>query len=226
METLSIQEIFLNALSNIWSGFAAYTPLLVGAVLVLVVGVLIAIGLQGLVIGMLNALKLNDVLKKLKLQPLFEKSGLSLDVAKLIGWLVKWFFIIVFLITAADILQWNEVTMFLRTILFYIPNVIIAVIILLAGLVVAQAVHSLVLHTVSVSGLSSFSGMLSSIAKWSVVVFSFLAALSQLGIASDLIQILFTGFVLMVAIAGGLAFGLGGKDEAGKILEKMRRNLS
>jgi len=221
----SIQDIFLGSFVRIWAGFASFIPRLVGALLMLLVGWMIAVGLQGIVVGVLRALRIDQLLEKMKVHAMFERSGIHFDIIKLLGWLVKWFFVVVFLITAANILEWNQVTTFLQTILFYIPNVIIAVIILFTGMVVAQGVHAFISGAVKASGVTS-AGTLASLSKWSIVIFSFLAALTQLGIASELIQILFTGLVFMLAIAGGVAFGLGGKEEAQRILQQIRKDLT
>ncbi len=189
-----------------------------------VIGWLVAVGLEGLVVGVLRAMRVQNLLERAKLKNIIDRLGVPLDISVIVGWLIKWFFIIVFLITAADILQWTSVTLFLRTILFYIPNVIIAVFILFSGVVIAHAVSVVILHTITASGVAP-AQPLATLAKWSIVVFSILAALTQLGIATELIQIVFTGFVFMVSLAGGLAFGLGGRDEAARIVERIRKSF-
>ncbi|MBI5135084.1 hypothetical protein HZA86_02525 [Candidatus Uhrbacteria bacterium] len=221
----TIAQLLVASFSRLWEGVASSVPNVLAALLVLVIGWMVAVGLEGLVVGLLHAIKIPEGLSKFHPRATFQRLGLSVDVATIVGWLVKWFFIIVFLITAADILQWESVTGFLRTILFYVPNVIIAVIILFAGSVVAQATSAVVLHAVKASGVMPSSPILAAVAKWAVIVFSVLAALSQLGIATELVQILFTGFVFMVALAGGLAFGLGGKEQAGILLERLRKGI-
>jgi small-conductance mechanosensitive channel len=107
----------------------------------------------------------------------------------------------------------------------YLPNVIIAVIILLVGVLVANFTRNVVKSAVEAAKLTS-GDFLSGLSRWSILVFSFMAALVQLGIAEGLIQTLFTGFIAMLAIAGGLAFGLGGKDQAAKVLGKLKRDIS
>jgi hypothetical protein len=69
------------------------------------------------------------------------------------------------------------------------------------------------------------AGTLSAFAKSTIIFFTVLVMMNQLGVAQDLIRIFFTGLVAMVAIAGGLAFGLGGKDTAKEILENLRKKL-
>jgi len=107
----------------------------------------------------------------------------------------------------------------------YVPNVIISVIILLAGILLANFVQRVVKSAVEAAKLQS-ADFLSGIAKWAILVFSFMAALVQLQIAQELIRVLFTGLVAMLSLAGGLAFGLGGKDHASRVLDRLRKDLS
>lgn len=224
MDTPTVGTVLWDSLSRVWLGLVGTLPNIIGAMLIVIVGWLIAVGLEGLVVGVLRTLHIQQLLERAKLRNFIDRVGIPFDMSIVIGWLVKWFFIIVFLITAADILQWASVTIFLRTILFYIPNVIIAVFILFAGVVIAHAVSTVILHTIKASGAAP-ALPLSNVAKWAVITFSVLAALTQLGIATELIQIVFTGFVFTVSLAGGLAFGLGGRDEAARVLENIRKKF-
>jgi hypothetical protein len=108
--------------------------------------------------------------------------------------------------------------------LAYIPNVFVAVIIGLVGTVAARIISDIVKHAVKSIGAKS-ANMLATTAYYAISFFTALVVLNQLGIASDLVRILFTGIVVMIAIAGGLAFGLGGKDIARDILEGLQKKL-
>jgi len=170
-------------------------------------------------------LRLDDLVSRLDLKAALERVGLRLHVGHLLGWIVRWFFVIVSLIAATDILGWEQVTDYLKQVVLYVPNVIIAVIILLAGILLANFVRNVVKSAVEAAQLSS-ADFLSGIAKWAILVFSFMAALVQLQIATAIINTLFTGLVAMLALSGGLAFGLGGKEHANRVLERLRRDLS
>ena len=126
---------------------------------------------------------------------------------------------------ATDILKLVQVTNFLNSIILYLPNVVVAAVILAVAFLVANFVYAVVKGSTKVAGLVSAT-LLATIAKWAIVIFGFLAALIQLGIATSLINTLFIGFVAMLALAGGLAFGLGGKDEAATILRKIRQEIT
>ena len=107
----------------------------------------------------------------------------------------------------------------------YFGSVIVAVAIMLVGSVAANFLHGLVRHALQAGGLRT-SDTLALITKWAILVFTFMAALVQLSIAPDLIRVLFTGLVAMLALAGGLAFGLGGRDQASRFLDRLRRDIS
>jgi small-conductance mechanosensitive channel len=112
----------------------------------------------------------------------------------------------------------------LNEVLLYLPNVFVAVVIALVGFVVARIAHDVVLA--STKGLSpDTSKTVASITRWAIGIFVILAVLNQLGVASDLVRILFTGFVAMIAIAGGIAFGLGGQNSAKEVIEDIRGKL-
>ncbi|PJA64152.1 MAG: hypothetical protein CO160_00110, partial [Candidatus Portnoybacteria bacterium CG_4_9_14_3_um_filter_43_11] len=124
-----------------------------------------------------------------------------------------------------DILDLSEVTVFLKQVLLYIPQLIIAVLILLAAVLIANFLQRLVKASVEAAGLGS-ANFLATVTKWAIMVFAILAALLQLGVVPTLIQTLFTGFVAALVISFGLAFGLGGKDLAAQILEKIKKDIS
>ena len=142
------------------------------------------------------------------------------------GGLVRWFFIVVFLVAAMDVLGLNQVNDFLSNqVLTYLPKVIVAVLLLIAGALIAGALQKLVVTSAKAAELHS-AALLGGVAKWAIWVFAILASLYQLGIVGPLIETLFTGFIGMLAIAGGLAFGLGGKEAAARYVEKLRQDIS
>jgi hypothetical protein len=188
-------------------------------------GLLIASVLETAIIRLSKMLKLDELLEKLEIRQIFNRIGLNMDFGVILGWIAKWFVIILALIIGADTLGWDEITLFLTNVVSYIPSVLIAVIIMLVGLVLGNVVQKVVSASLEAAKMMS-AGFISGIAKWSIIVFSIMAALVQLGIAESLIETLFTGFVAMIAIAGGLAFGLGGKDHAARMLDYIKKDLT
>ncbi|OGL94856.1 hypothetical protein A2348_05205 [Candidatus Uhrbacteria bacterium RIFOXYB12_FULL_58_10] len=218
-------DVIQVSVLGLWNSVLAYLPNVLGALLVFLIGVIVAAVLQTVVVRLVQLLRVDELVGRLELRSSLEKVGIRLHVGKLLGWIVKWFFIIVALVAATDILGWNQVTNYLQEVVLYIPNVIVAVIILLAGILLATFVRNVVKTAVSAAELSN-AEFLSGIAKWAILLFSFMAALVQLQIAPGLINTLFTGLIAMLSLAGGLAFGLGGKDHASRVLDRLRRDLS
>jgi small-conductance mechanosensitive channel len=218
-------EILRDSLIEIWKSFIGFLPTLLAALIVFIIGWLIAIFFGKIVNRIIKTIKLDLLLEKLGFQKALAKAKLKLDSAKFFEELVKWFFIIVFLMTAVDILGLTEVTLFLKSILYYLPNVVIAAIVLLAAALVGRLMQKLVKASADTAGLAS-SGAIAGIVKWAILIFGFVIALTQLGIAPTLIQTIVIGIIAMIALAGGLAFGLGGKDMASRILDKIRQDLS
>jgi hypothetical protein len=133
---------------------------------------------------------------------------------------VKWFLIIVFLLAAANILGLTQVSDFLRDVLLYIPNVVVAAIILIIAALVVDVVERLVRGSVEVMGYRS--GLVGVVVRWSIWIFALVAVLLQLGIAVTLVQTIVTGLVGAIALALGIAFGLGGKSTAEAFLDRVR----
>jgi hypothetical protein len=215
--------IFLS-LETMWGVFVGFIPEFVSAVVILLIGIIIAVGLAKLGRRLVNALKIDMILEKMGFKGPMDRAGMKLDVGYFVGELIKWFLIIVFVLAASDILGLTMVSEFLNNVLLYIPKVIVAVFILLAAIIVASFLERLVKAAVLASNFSHAS-FLATVTRWAVFIFAIFAALVQLGIAPTLINTLFTGFVAMVAIAGGLAFGLGGKEYAGELIDTLKKSI-
>jgi hypothetical protein len=218
-------EVVTSSLQTLWSGFIGFLPKLLGAIIVFIIGWLIAVILGKLAAQIIRALRIDQILEKMGFKKSLERAKLKLDSGKFIGELIKWFFIIVFLMAATDILNLPQVTEFLRRIILYIPHLIVAVLILLAAVLIANFLQKLVKASVEAAGLKS-ANFLGAVTKWAILIFAVLAALLQLGIVPALIQTIFTGLIAALAISVGLAFGLGGKDLAVQILGKLKRDVS
>lgn len=218
-------DVIRFTLQNLWTGFVMFLPNFLGALVIFFVGLVIAAGLSKIVEKLVDALKLDRLLEQFGLGKLLERADLRLDSGRFVGVLVQWFFIVVTLLAVSDILKLGAFSDFLKQVLLYVPNIIIAVLIMLAGVVMAAFLARLVRASVLAARLHS-AHFLGALTKWSVLVFAFLASLSQLGIAGALVNTLIMGFVAMLALAGGLAFGLGGRDVAAAWLEKLRSEVS
>lgn len=198
----------------------AFVPKFLLGLVILLIGIIIASILKQVVLELSKALRVESFLKKYGVPEAKEEFSWTSILAEI----VRWFVIILFLLPTADVWGLPKIDSILNEVLLYLPNVFVAVVIAMIGFVFARIAHDLVLA--SAKGLSpDTSRTVASITRWSIGVFVILAVLNQLGVAADLVRILFTGFVAMIAIAGGIAFGLGGQNSARDIVEDIRKRL-
>lgn len=221
---MNAQYIVQNSLLTLWTGIAGFAPKLVAAVVVFLVGWLVAVLFGKATYYIIRALHIDSALAKVGFRQAWERSGFSLNSAHFFQELVKWFFIVVFLMAATNILGLQEVAEFLKTVVYYLPNVIVAAIILLIGILVAKFLENFVRASVKAAGLAS-ANFLAEATRWAVFVFSLLVALSQLGVAEDIVRIVIIGFVAAGALAIGLAFGLGGVRHADQLITNLRKRI-
>lgn len=218
--TEGIGQTLLDSVNNGVAVVGAFLPKVIAGTIVLLIGVIVASILKHIVLGIFKALKIEGLLRKYSVPEANEEFSWSNIFAEI----VRWFVIIIFLLPTADIWGLPRVVTILNEFLLYLPNVFVAAIIAVVGFVLGSLSHNLILA--SVKGISSnTANRIASVTRWAVNVFVILAVLNQLGVATDLIRILFTGFVAMLAIAGGIAFGLGGQNSAKDIVEGLRKKL-
>jgi len=217
-------SVTVQALQNLWQGFIGFIPVLIGAIIVFVIGWFISIGVGKLI---------TEILKKLKFNQLFEKEGwktalsraeIKVDAAAFIGGIIKWVLAIVFLLAAVEILGFNQFAGFLRSVIEYLPNVIVAALIFVVTVILVDIVEKVVRAAVE-SIKVGYGQMVSAVIKWSIWIFATLAILYQLGVARPFMETLFTGLVAMMVLALGISFGLGGKEVAGEMLQDLKRKL-
>ena len=218
-------NVLQASFQGLWAGVVSFIPNLIVAIVIVLIGWGIASVLQKVVRKFFDTVKLDEALEKAGLGNIVRKSGMNLNSGHFLGALVKIFVIVVFLIAGFDVLGLNQVTIFLQNIVLgYVPQLIIAVLILLVGAVVGDVLQKIVLASTRTAGVTS-AELLGKVSKWSIWVFAILVALSQMGIAGSFIQTLFTGFVVAVSLALGLSFGLGGQDAASDIIKKVRHEI-
>lgn len=202
-------------------GLVGFLQNFIAGLVVLILGIIVAALLKQLVAEVLKALRVENLLKRYGVP---EARG-DLRWSNIIAEIVRWFVILLFLVPAVKVWGVPEATGVLNEIILYIPQVLVATILALVGLVIANLTHDVVLA--SVHGISpETSRVVATVAKWAIVIFVSFGVLIQLGVAADLIRILFTGIVAMLAVAGGIAFGLGGQSSAREVLEDLKKKLT
>jgi len=218
--------IFSVSLSMLCFGFVNFVPGLLGAIILFIVGWILASIIGKAVAQVIAALKVDKLFESAGANSFLERAGVKLNVGSFVGGIVKWFIIIVFLMASLEIIGLTQVNDFLReAVLYYLPKVIVASFVLVIATVIADAMQKLINASAKSMNVRS-ANMLGSITKYAIWIFALIIALSELGIAPAFMQILFTGFIAATAIALGLSFGLGGKEAASKAIEKISDNMS
>lgn len=219
-------DVLAASFQRLLGGILVFIPKLIFAFIVLIIGLFVAITLGRVVMHAIRSLKIDNALRSLGLEEYVERAGWKLDSGAFIGGLVRWFFILVFLLAALDVLQLAAVSMFLsNVVLTYLPQVVVAAGVLLIAAVLGDLASKIVSGAARAARMPS-AGLLGGVAKWAIWVFAIFAALLQLGLFQELILTIVQAFVYMLALAGGLAFGLGGKDAASRYIEKLRQDIS
>jgi len=217
-------SITIQGLEGFWQGFLIFIPKLILALIIFIIGWLIASGIGRLIHEVLKRLQLDKLFQVRKWSSALEKADFDSTPSEFIGAIVKWILVIVFLAISVEILGLNQFSLFLTQVVGWFPNLLAAILIFVATVIIAGFSEKLVkagVHGTKV-GYSKLAG---AIVKWSVWIFGISAILIQLGIGNQLVTILLQGIVAMLAIAGGLAFGLGGKDVAADIWKGMKDKL-
>ena len=215
---MSFEDLSIDvsaAVLNSLAAFINFIPSLIGGLIVFVIGLVIAAVVYRVITAALKAIQVEKYLSKYGITKV---EGREVEWSQILAELARWSIIIIFLIPTLEAWRLGAVNNVLNRVILYIPNVIVAVILALVGLVFAKLAYK-VTFSASRSLGRNLANTVALIAQWSLTVFVAFLVLHQLGVAQELLRILFGGLVAMVAIAGGIAFGLGGKETAQKILQ-------
>jgi hypothetical protein len=203
------------------AAFLLTLPSIVGALLLLIIGWIVAGIVGGLVTRLLRKVGLDTLATKAGITAFLQRAKMKLDAAGLVGGIITWYVRLIFVVMAANAVGITAVSSVLSQIIGFIPNLLVALLILGAFAWLAGVVRNLVTGATESAGVQN-SGALAMLAYATVLGFGIVAAASQIGVAATLINILFTGVVAAVALAFALAFGLGGREEAAQVLKDWR----
>jgi len=212
--TATLMASFRDAFTMILSAI----PRILGFIIIVAIGWFVSSVLARGVIGLLRAIRFDELMQRSGLGDFLNKMGTGLDAAGLVAGLVKWLIRIVVLLVAFDVLGLPAVSDVMRQFLLWLPNLVVAIFVLFIGGIAARALGNVVRGATAEAGFAN-PETLANVTRTTVWAFAIVVAINQLGIATNLITTLFTGFVAALAIALGLAFGLGGRDLASRTLE-------
>lgn len=213
-------------LNTLIENIKTFEPLVRGliAILTIIFGWIIGIVLGKIVRVFLNKIKFNKVIKRLGWKEILEKAELGSDGSKFFGKIVELIIIVIFIMVAFDIAGINYISNLIEKIVAYFPNIVVASLIFIAAVYASDFSYRIVVA--SSKGKFSYSKIIGSASRAIIWIFAILAILLQLKIAPDIVRAIAYGIIAMVAIAGGLAFGLGGKDIASEILKEIKNKFS
>jgi hypothetical protein len=212
------------SLAGALNTFLSAIPRIIGFAVVLIIGWIIAALLARGVEALLHAVKFNDLARRSGFANFVTQMGVKDDSAGVIASVVKWFVRLIALVVAFDTLGLPAVSNVLNQLLLWLPNLVVALVVLVIGGLAANALSRLVRGATAEGGFSN-PDMLATVARVAVWGFTIVVAINQLGIATSLINTLMVGLVGALALAFGLAFGLGGRDRAAQMLDRAGRNI-
>lgn len=222
-----ISGLFTNiegSFQGLWQGLLNVLPNIVLGIIILIVGWLVAIVVSSLVGKFIKVIRLDNVLASAGVKGFFQQAGIKLNIDKIFEEVVKWFILVAFFMSAARAFGLPEINNFLSQVLDYIPNVIIASVIMIAGVLIANFVADLAHGTAKATKAGS-PHIVSTIVRYAVIVFTIMVALNQLKIGAEFLKSFFTAASFCLAGGVGLAFGLGGKDAAADLIAKVRKDI-
>ncbi len=219
-------EVFNASLQDLWWGLVQFAPKFIIAVVFFVVGWILGSLVAKAVEQVFGALKVDNLLRSIGADDFFRKAGMHLNTGYFVGQVVKWFVIIVFLLPSLNLVGLTDISTFLQySVLGFLPRVVVAAFILIIATILSEFVSKTIIASAKSMNLSS-ANMLGAVSKYIIWIFAFIIALGQLGVAEYYMSVLFTGVIAMLALGGALAFGLGGKDHASRLIEKLSEEMS
>lgn len=219
-------DVFNVSLQSLWLGFIQFAPKLILAIIFFIVGWVLGALIAKAFEQVFSALKIDSLFHSIGVDDFFRRAGMHLNSGYFVGQVMKWFIIIIFLLPSLNLVGLDYIASFLKDdVLGFLPRVVVAAFILIIATIVADFLSKTVVAGSRAMNLKS-TNMLGSLVKYTVWVFAFIIALGQLGIAEGYMSTLFAGIIGMLAVGGALAFGLGGKDAAGRLISKLGEEMS
>ncbi|KKP24154.1 MAG: Conserved TM helix repeat-containing protein [Candidatus Nomurabacteria bacterium GW2011_GWE1_32_28] len=219
-------DVFNVSLQSLWWAFIQFAPRLILAIILFVVGWVLGSLVAKAFEQVFGTLKIDNIFKSIGVDDFFRKAGMNLNSGHFVGEVMKWFIIIIFLLPSLNLIGLDSIAYFLKDdVLGFLPKVIIAAFVLIIATILAEFLSKTAYASARAMNLKS-AHMLSSLVKYTVWAFAFIIALGQLGVAEGYMNTLFAGIVGMLALGGALAFGLGAKDAAGRLISKLGEEMS
>lgn len=220
----SFENSLSFAFNQMMVGIISYLPSLLGALVIFLLGLILAGWLKKLTIKLLSLIKLDGAIKNAAIKDFLKNAQITGKIEIVIGEVIRWLTIVLFFVASVNILGLTSVSLFLNNIILGIPTLIAAVIILVVGVVIAGFLEKMVKGSLGSSD-PAFSRLVGKVVSYATMTLFILAAISQLGIARFFIETTFTGFIAALALGIGISLGLGSKDLVKTLLDSWYKNL-
>jgi len=221
----SWSTITFSALLSTWESFLLFLPKAIGSLIVFLIGWFISVGFGKLIAEILKKMSFDRIFDRAGWKEALEKAEVRVRPSEFVGGICKWVLVIVFLLASVEILGFVQFAKFISDVVIWLPNLIVAIIIFIVAIILTDIIEKLIRASVKKMDIG-YAGFLGTTVRFSIYIFAILAMLLQLGITPTIIQTLVTGFVGMVSLAFGLAFGLGGKEAAADLIKELKKKLS
>jgi hypothetical protein len=219
---LDIGEKLKIAFTNTAPAVGQFIGNLIIALIVFIVGLVVAAVIAKAIRQLVRATKVDVALERAGLAAFVRRTGHSLDIGFVLAALVRWFVVIIFTVVSFDLIGLTVINQFFGSVLMYIPSVIVAVIMIVVAVLVADFLQKIVVGSAHAANIKS-AHFLGTLTRWAILTFAAFAALTQLNIATSLFSTIFTGIIIALSVAFGLAFGLGGQDAARALIERISK---
>ncbi len=226
---MTYNEWFLLVIQPFLQQLISFVANLLLAIIVFVIGYLISVGIGRIITEILKSVRFNKLFEKEGWRGALQKANVEVNPAEFIGAIVKWVFVIVFLLISVDILKLVQFGFILTEVLTYLPNVVVAALIFVVAVIISDIIEKVV--RVTVERMRIGHGYLaSSIVRWAIWIFTIFLMLEQLLPNSELIKTLYMaivwGIVGTISLGTALAIGLGGKDTAAEVISGMKKKMT
>jgi small-conductance mechanosensitive channel len=213
-------DVFVASLTSFWTQLAGFIPQLLAAMILLFLGWILANLARSGMSKVLDTLKFDELGKKTGIEAFMRQGNIDLTLSRLIANLVYWIILLVVIVTVANSLGLTTVAELFNKVVFYLPNIIVAVLVLVFGVMVARFINRLVFAYLNNMGVDA-ALTLSTMAEYAVIIFVVFVALEQLQIGTHLLVSAFQIGFGAIGLAFALAFGLGGKDWAASVIKRL-----
>lgn len=225
LAVVDLQSLIVEPVREMLTRMVGYLPTLLGALIILIVGWIIAKTIRGIVNRVLKIIRFEKLADKAGISEILRKGDLKATTCEVLSGLVYWLVIIMVLVMVVNALGMPQASSILESLFTYIPNVIAAIFVLVIGMFLASFVSGIVRTAASNANLPK-PDILAGISRWAIIIFAATISLKELGIAPLLVTTTFNIIFGGVCLAVALAFGLGGKDAVAKYLEQLQQKHS